>query len=279
MKNIFISYSHKDIKWKKRLISHLQVLEKKELCILWHDWDITPGRDWYPDIEKAINQAHLAVLLITKDFLDSDFIAKEEIPRFLKRRKTRDLIVVPLFMKPCAWKEVDWLKEIQGVPVDGQFVVEGTEEEIDTKLAYFTEKIIKVLLSDPNPDDLYKVEQKQKSLIELIDQEEIGYMVTPNEIIPEIKKKYKDIILFVTEHHLGGKSIVPRYLNEIDEKMDAKKKKDLDTITEFHALIEGLLSDKKKCEEHESKLILYLDQLKYYEKVCEEWEPQPPNAS
>ena len=128
-------------------------------------------------------------------------------------------------------------------------------------------------------EELSEFEHKQKALIELIDQEEIGYKVTPKEIIPEIKKKYDDINFFVREHTLGGKSIVPRYLTEIDEKMDAKKKKDFDTITEFHSFIEGLLSDKKKCEEHESKLILYLDQLKYYEKVCEEWEPPPPNSS
>jgi serine/threonine protein kinase len=128
-------------------------------------------------------------------------------------------------------------------------------------------------------EELREFEQKQRSLIELIDQEEIGYKVTPKEIIPEIKKKYDEILFFVREQHLAGKSIVPRYLTEIDEKMDARKKKDFDTIAEFHSFIEGLLSDKKKCEEHESKLILYLDQLKYYENVCEEWEPQPPNAS
>lgn len=282
MKNIFISYSHKDVQWKDRLVFHLRVLEEPGVCQLWHDRDITLGQDWYPDIERAINQAHLAVLLITNDFLDSKFIAKEEIPRFLKRRKTNDLIVVPLFMKTCTWEKVNWLKGILGFPVDGQFVAEGTEEEIDTKLAEFTAKIAQELSLVPPTKKLkalYAFEQKHKALIELIDQEEIVYKVTPNEIIPEIKKKYEDINFFVRENTLGGISIVNPYLKEIDEKMDAKKKKDFDTITEFHSFIESLLSDKKKCEEQELKLILYLDQLKYYEKVCYEWEPPPPNAS
>ncbi len=141
MKNIFISYSHKDVKWKDLLVSHMRVLEKQGLCKLWHDRDISLGRDWYPGIDSAIKQAHMAVLLITRDFLVSEFIAKEEIPRFLRRRETGELIVVPLFVKPCAWGLVDWLRGIQGFPFDGRAAAEGSEVEIDKKLKDFTEEI------------------------------------------------------------------------------------------------------------------------------------------
>ncbi|MDQ1353221.1 MAG: hypothetical protein QG657_3527, partial [Acidobacteriota bacterium] len=141
MKNIFISYSHKDAQWKDLLVSHLQVLENEGFCKLWHDRDITLGRDWFPDIDAAINQAHLAILLISKDFLVSEFIENEEIPRILKRRESGELGVVPLFVKPYAWDLVTWLKGIQGFPADGRALADGNEVEIDKKLVEFTGKI------------------------------------------------------------------------------------------------------------------------------------------
>jgi len=145
MKNIFISYSHKDAGWKETLVSHLRLLERGGFCQLWHDRDIALGRDWFPDIDKAINKAHIAIMLITKNFLDSDFINKEEIPRILKRRKSGKLMAVPLFVKPCAWHLVDWLAGLQGFPTDGRVVAEGSEVDIDKKLADFTAAIAQCL--------------------------------------------------------------------------------------------------------------------------------------
>ena len=155
MKTIFISYSRKDTKWKDRLASHLGVLEDQNLCRLWHDRDISMDQDWFPEINAALNQAHMAIMLITKDFLGSDFIKKEEIPRILERREKGELMAVPLFIMPCAWKQVDWLQSIQGFPADGQALAKRKEVYIDEKLAEFTNIVAGWLKgnTDGNPFD------------------------------------------------------------------------------------------------------------------------------
>ena len=71
MKKIFISYSHKDEKWKERVVTHLGVLQELEV---WDDRKIEAGEDWFPEIEKAINESHAAILLITANVLTSNFI-------------------------------------------------------------------------------------------------------------------------------------------------------------------------------------------------------------
>lgn len=65
MKNIFISYCHKNADWKETLVSHLRLLENQGLCQLWHDRDIALGRDWFPDIDSAINNAHMVITVNT----------------------------------------------------------------------------------------------------------------------------------------------------------------------------------------------------------------------
>ena len=85
---VFISYSHKDEKWKNRLRPHLNALERvAEVCI-WDDHDISAGSNWYNQIEKAMNRAIVSVCLISADYLASDFCQKEEIPYQFKRTIT-----------------------------------------------------------------------------------------------------------------------------------------------------------------------------------------------
>jgi tetratricopeptide (TPR) repeat protein len=120
MQKVFISYSHKDEDWKNRLQTHLAVLEMQELLSVWDDRKIAGGEDWYPEIEQAIQSAHVAILLISADFLSSKFIQGKEVPPLLQRRKNEGLRVIPLILKPCAWQAVEWLSKIQGRPIDNQ---------------------------------------------------------------------------------------------------------------------------------------------------------------
>ena len=78
---VFISYSHKDEVWKDRLLPHLRVLEHEGILEEWDDRRIGAGDDWYPEIERAMARASVAILLISADFLSSSFILEEEVPR------------------------------------------------------------------------------------------------------------------------------------------------------------------------------------------------------
>jgi hypothetical protein len=133
--NIFISYSHKDELWKDRLMTHLQVLALEERFAVWDDRQIAGGDDWYPAIEQAIEQASLAVLLVSVNFLTSKFIRGEEIPRLLQRRAGAGLRVYPIIVGPCPWQRVDWLSRIQVRPKGGKPLAAGNDYQIDETLA------------------------------------------------------------------------------------------------------------------------------------------------
>ncbi len=117
---VFISYSHKDEDWKNRLVSHLGVLQSEGHLDIWDDRRIEAGDDWYPEIQKAIDTASVAILLISADFLTSKFILSEEVPRLLERREKDGLRIFPVIAKPCAWQHVKWLERMLVRPKDGR---------------------------------------------------------------------------------------------------------------------------------------------------------------
>lgn len=143
--DVFISYSHKDEDWKDRLVTHLHVLQMQDMINVWDDRRIEIGDDWRPEIENAINRASIVILMISANFLTSKFILDKEVPKFLERRSKGDLRVVPLIVKPCAWKQVEWLSEIQGRPKDNYPLSSGSEHQIDVNLAALAEEIAAIV--------------------------------------------------------------------------------------------------------------------------------------
>jgi hypothetical protein len=81
MSKIFISYSHKDEEWKERLVTQLKILEMEGFCTLWDDRKIEWGDDWLPEIDKSLEEAQIVIMMISADFLISNFILNQEVPR------------------------------------------------------------------------------------------------------------------------------------------------------------------------------------------------------
>lgn len=98
---IFISYSHKDKKMLDRLLVHLNPLERAGLTEVWSDKRIDPGDRWREEIELAIASAQVAILLVSIDFLTSEFITRNELPPLLRAAEHEGVWIVPVIIQPC----------------------------------------------------------------------------------------------------------------------------------------------------------------------------------
>jgi hypothetical protein len=77
----------------------------------------------------------VALLLISTDFLNSTFIRGTEMPRLLARRQDQGLRIIPVFVRPCAWKAVPWLTALQGRPRNGKALAELRSHQVENELS------------------------------------------------------------------------------------------------------------------------------------------------
>lgn len=131
--SIFVAYSHKDASWLERLKTHLRPLVRDGHLGLWEDTQLKPGSVWREEIETALTRASMAVLLVSADFLASEFISGTELPTILAAQKERGLIVIPVFVAPCVLP--DELSRFQGTNTPAKTLEECTKAEADRVFA------------------------------------------------------------------------------------------------------------------------------------------------
>ncbi len=129
---VFISYSSKDREWLDRLLPHLDLLKKQKLLDIWEDSRIDGGDIWFEEIKRAMNSSSIAILLVTANFLSSDFVLKEEVPHFLQEQRLRGMIIIPILIRPCLWEAIPWIKAIQMLPGKGKSVAVDFKDNWDT---------------------------------------------------------------------------------------------------------------------------------------------------
>jgi hypothetical protein len=112
---IFISYSHRGDgpEWKATLLRALHVFEQHHLLDVWQDGKIRVSSFWDDDIRQAMADAKLAVVLLTKEALESAFILETEFPILRERQRRGELLVFPVVCEDCNWRAHDWLRATQ----------------------------------------------------------------------------------------------------------------------------------------------------------------------
>ena len=112
---LFISYSHQDKPHFERLLVHLKPLERDKRIDRWDDTRIKSGEKWHEEIRRAIERSGVAILLISADFLASDFINEIEVPLMLAGAAGFGAIILPVILSPCSFTSTQPLFEFQAV--------------------------------------------------------------------------------------------------------------------------------------------------------------------
>jgi hypothetical protein len=118
----FVSYSHHDKEWLDRFKRFFKTLARHGDLEVWDDGSIRHGERWYDRIRVQMARAKVAILLVTQDFLDSDFCMQDEVPYLLEREEAGGLLLVPILIKECLWQREPLLKTRQLTTVDGEAV-------------------------------------------------------------------------------------------------------------------------------------------------------------
>lgn len=138
---LFYSYSHEDERLRDTLATHLSLLKKQGLIEGWHDRDISAGREWEGQIDQNLETAHIILLLVSADFLDSDYCYDLEMKRAIERHENHTARVIPVILRACDWTGALFGK-LQALPRDGIPITSwGNKDEALTDVAKGIRKV------------------------------------------------------------------------------------------------------------------------------------------
>lgn len=142
---------------------YLEPLRLSGLCSTWHSGCISPGDEWKLRIEQEIEQAQVILLLISADFIKTDFCYKVEMLKAIKRHKNGDACVIPVILRSCMWQEVAIegikLGDLQVIPTNLTPISEWTS--LDKAFTHVSSQLFGIIQST----------QQQRSSTNLIAEE------------------------------------------------------------------------------------------------------------
>lgn len=125
---VFFAYSHRDEDLRDELDKHLSTLKRAGIISGWHDREITAGTEWSGQIDEHLNGAGVILLLVSSDFLASDYCYDVEMKRALERHEAGEARVIPVILRACEWKDGP-LGNLLALPTDGRAVTSWSNQD------------------------------------------------------------------------------------------------------------------------------------------------------
>ena len=148
---VFISYAESDLRLYNQLRTHLKVLERRDIIHVWDETEIAAGDEWRGQINKHLEASQLILLLVSPDFLASDYLYEVEMQRALILNKSGRVRVLSIVLRPCDWMRTP-LGSLQVLPRGGRPVASSTDtDEMFTEIT----KEIELVCTDIQSSSIY----------------------------------------------------------------------------------------------------------------------------
>ena len=138
---IFISYSHRDAEWLEEVKVHIKPLERFYGIEEWDDQKLRTSDKWREKISNALNNATIAVLLISPYFVASDFIVNNELQPLLENAEKKGVKIMPVMVSPCETIEESGLLDYQAPNGPDKTLIEMTKGEVHRTLSKLVKDI------------------------------------------------------------------------------------------------------------------------------------------
>ena len=146
---LFYSYSHKDETLRDELQTHLSLLKRQSILHDWHDRQISAGREWEGAIDENQEAADVILLLVSADFLASDYCYDREMTRALEKHEAGEARVIPVIIRPVDWSGAPFSK-LQALPKDARPVTSWpNRDEAWTDVARGIRKAVEEITANP----------------------------------------------------------------------------------------------------------------------------------
>ncbi len=116
---VFYSYAPQDESLREELEKHLSFLQRRHFIAGWHYQKITAGKDVSDEVSIHLNTSQMILLLVSPDFLASDYCFDVEVRQALERHASKEAYVIPIILRPVAWEDTPFGK-LQALPAQGK---------------------------------------------------------------------------------------------------------------------------------------------------------------
>ncbi|WP_010523066.1 toll/interleukin-1 receptor domain-containing protein [Aquimarina agarivorans] len=148
--SVFISYSKKDIHFLEALRVHLSYLEREYDFEIWEDSKIEAGDDWRKEIYEAIAKTSIGILMVSANFIASDFITNEELPALLAIAEKKGAKIFSIIISHCMFTNIAPIAKLQSLNPPTQPVVGMNVAEKDAFFLKVTQEVKRALESTEN---------------------------------------------------------------------------------------------------------------------------------
>jgi hypothetical protein len=152
----FCVYAHQDEPLRIQLEKHLSLSNRNGIISIWHDRRISGGLAWDREIDAHLNRADIILLLVSADFIASDYCHNIEMRRAMQRHESGEARVIPIVLRACDWRGAPFGK-LQGFPTDMKPVTSwGSQDEAFTDVAIGIRRVAEDLQKTPpkRPPDI-----------------------------------------------------------------------------------------------------------------------------